>query len=451
MGSVDVVLANDGRSIHIRPDHVYFAFPSGRLGYDCVSCGAKCCRAQGYEVLVDRELQRQLAAHHALRFFLDPCDGGTGHYHARNFNPACFFLDADSRCSLHVEHGFDAKPETCRLFPFNNLHRAGDFLIVAPHSTLCPLAVLPPGELSDASNHDDLLARMCATGIGTHVRDTIVRGPEVAAAIALERQIVELAERDLHATRYATHGAAQIAVSRRCAGSGEAPDVAQARAAGDVDRFLDLVHEVLGESRRAGDDRDPALVQTMVGMTPAMRARIVFGQGEIPDPADIERLPYLLLVLHTLAALARQAGMAQVTYQTVMGLFDTYRSLVALLADVDRVMAWTADATLDFALSGNRPWQRRYIDVAKALLPAAQRAKRAPLGRILCEHADSSGLDRIVFLKMLARHVHGRLAPLDDRARARWRQRRAAVLQWGLGYFSADFLMMAAERRAGPK
>jgi Fe-S-cluster containining protein len=154
MGVVEnVVLANSGRPISIQADHVYFAFPSGRLTYDCVSCGAKCCRGFGYEVFVDRDLQRQLGTRHALRFFLDPCEAGAAdHYHARNLKPACFFLDEQNACSLHVQHGYDTKPETCRLFPFNQFNRVGDYLIVAPHPELCPLAILPPGERSDASS-----------------------------------------------------------------------------------------------------------------------------------------------------------------------------------------------------------------------------------------------------------------------------------------------------------
>src|SRR5207249_2927148 len=128
---------------------------------------------------------------------------------------------------------------------------------------------------------------------------------------------------------------------------------------------------------------------------------------------------------------------AAVTYQTVMGLFDTYRPLLMLLADVNRVMVWNAGAKMDFAVSGNRQWQERYIAVAKALLSNTQRTAQAPLGRILCEHADASGLDRVLFLKRLARQLNGRLVPIGDpgAAGARRREPRAALQQWAMGYF----------------
>jgi hypothetical protein len=32
----------------------------------------------------------------------------------KNCPPACFFLDNDGLCGIQVEHGYDAKPETCR-------------------------------------------------------------------------------------------------------------------------------------------------------------------------------------------------------------------------------------------------------------------------------------------------------------------------------------------------
>ncbi len=34
-----------------------------------------------------------------------------------------FFLTAENRCSVEERAGHDAKPETCRLFPFNNILR----------------------------------------------------------------------------------------------------------------------------------------------------------------------------------------------------------------------------------------------------------------------------------------------------------------------------------------
>ena len=449
--SANVVIANGGQPISIRPDHVYFAFPSGRLGYDCVSCGAKCCRGRGFEVLVGRELQHELATTHPVRFFLDPCEAGaTDHYHARNLNPACFFLDGQNYCRIQVERGYAAKPETCRLFPFNNLRRAGDFLIVAPHPNLCPLAILPYGESSEASDHDELLAAISAGGIGTDVPGTGADEAAVPVLIALERRIVELSGQDLPATRYAQNAAAQLALTRLAAAPAESPDAVRDQARDDVEDFLWMLYEVLGATQPAGDDRDQALVRTMVGMTPSIRARLVFEQGAASEPGGVARIPFLLLALHTLATFAREAGMAAVTYQSVMGLLDAYRPLLSLLASIDRVMVWTPEATVGFATMSDKSLRSRYLGVAKALLPSAQRRAPVPLGRILSEHAVADGMDRILFLKLLARRLEGQIVPITGGAPAameRLRQPRAAVRQWALGYFSTDFLMIVADQR----
>jgi hypothetical protein len=88
--------------------------------------------------------------------------------------------------------------------------------------------------------------------------------------------------------------------------------------------------------------------------------------------------------------------------------------------------------------------------VAKALLPGAQRKAPAPLGRILSGHAVSDGIDRVLFLKLLARRLQGQIEPVTGApaARSRLRRPRVAVQQWALGYFSTDFLMIVADSRA---
>jgi Fe-S-cluster containining protein len=453
--SGQVVIANGGHPIGIHPNRVYFAFASGRLGYDCVACGAKCCRGEDFEVLAGRELRHQLATTHPIRFFLDPCESGAAdHYHARNLKPACFFLNGQGNCSIHVEHGYAAKPETCRLFPFNNITRAGEFLIIAPHRGLCPLQVLPAGERSDASDHDQLLAAMSGSGIGTHVPEIRAAQAEVPALIALERQIVELSGQDLNATRYARNAAAQLALTRLSAAPAGAPDAAQEQARDDVEEFLWMLYDVLGATQPIGDDHDQALVRTMVGMTPAIRARLVFEQGAASEPGGVERIPYLLLALHTFATFARDAGMAEVTYQSVMGLLDRYRPLLTLLASLDRVMVWKPEADVDFALASDQALRSRYLGVAKALLPSSQRKAPTPLGRILAEHAMPNGMDRVLFLKSLARRLQGQVVPMTDAPTTMRRVQapRAALQQWALGYFSTDFLLMVADsrsRRAG--
>lgn len=445
--SGSILVTHAGRTTAFSRDRVYFAFGDGRLAYDCVTCGAQCCRHHDFEVLVDPELQRHLAGRHTLRFFLDPCDAGAdNHYHARTFDPGCFFLDDRNLCGLHAQHGFAAKPETCRLFPFNQFTRAGDYLIVGPH-VLCPLAVAPHDERSELSRHDELLTVMSAGGIGTHVGESALAAADVAPLVALERRILDHCEHDWHVTRYASNAAAQLAFTR-AAVRGSAPDAAvRDRARADIESFLVELHQVLGESPRAGDDA-PMVVQPMIAMTPAVRSRLLFRDGMV-TPDELERVPRFMLALHTLAAFAHETGMAKIGCQTVLELRDVYRSLLLLLASADRVVAWRAETRIDIGVSGNRRLQTSYLRAAKALLPAVQRRSPTPLGRVLREHAPQEGVDRIVFLKLLARRTNGRLVPLDDApSSSGWLRRpRETAKRWALRHLDPDVLTRLADRR----
>jgi Fe-S-cluster containining protein len=399
-------LAGDGVPADIEPDRVYFAFPDGLFTYDCVACGAICCRGTGFGLLAGPEIEKYLGSTHALRFFLDPCEtGAADHLHARSLKPACFFLDAANSCSLQVRHGYDAKPENCRLFPFNQFRRAGDYLIVAPHSGQCPLTVVPDGERSSASGHAELLAAMCAGGIGLHVPE-VSPGMDVSALVALERRIVALAAQSSGRTYVAT-AAAQLALTRIAADADAAPAAVHDQASEEIAGFFRALCQVLGIA--PPDDEDRALARTMAATTPAIRALIAFKQDAPTRREEMERLPFLLVTLYAYATLARQAGMQQVTYQTITQLFHMYRSLFDLLANVDRVMTWKPDARVEFTATQDASLQARYLRVAKGLLPVDGGHAAARLGDLLCEHAPVDGTARIVFLKLLARRLKGRL------------------------------------------
>jgi hypothetical protein len=128
-GSLSVQRGRD--LVDIAVANVLFAFADGRWSYDCVACGAQCCRGHGYALNGARELEAQLSASTALHLFVSADKAGLFQaYQVRNLPPACFMLTKDGRCATHVTHGFAAKPETCRLFPFNQFGLLGDYLIV---------------------------------------------------------------------------------------------------------------------------------------------------------------------------------------------------------------------------------------------------------------------------------------------------------------------------------
>ena len=118
---------------------VHFTFGSGRLAYDCASCGAQCCRGHGFLAREGAEVATLLNEAPELLVFLERGHSQRHYVDTRNLAPGCFFLDASSLCRLHAAHGEAAKPETCRLFPFNDVLTSDGALIVRPHMALCPL------------------------------------------------------------------------------------------------------------------------------------------------------------------------------------------------------------------------------------------------------------------------------------------------------------------------
>ena len=132
----------------------YFTFPDGALRYDCQACGQRCCRGKGFAISAD-ELTPLLRRAPRLSAFLRLRPGGS--FFATDLTDGCFFLAGDGNCALEVQHGRDAKPSTCRLFPFNRIYRAAAVRVIDFNATLCPLQVAAPGT---GVRHAELLAEV---------------------------------------------------------------------------------------------------------------------------------------------------------------------------------------------------------------------------------------------------------------------------------------------------
>src|SRR5262245_25767790 len=76
---------------------VLFAFPDGKLAYDCVRCGSLCCRGHGYQLQNGEELVAQLQLRPSVRIFLSstvaPSGESTLTHHVANCTPGCYFLE----------------------------------------------------------------------------------------------------------------------------------------------------------------------------------------------------------------------------------------------------------------------------------------------------------------------------------------------------------------------
>ena len=433
-----VVLHRQRPPIAVPGANVYFAFPSGRLAYDCATCGAKCCRGFGYMLNDAAELRQQLSRRPSLKFFVRPV-GLDGRFEVMNCPPACFFLDSHGSCGIQLEDGYDAKPETCRLFPFNQFKRFGEHLVVLPHPYLCPLRVTSPGESSDTSRHEPLLTAMVSDGLRLDVPHVAVGRYTGDSLIALERRLLASAERysSTAAPSYDEFAEEQL---RETMQSSQRP-----AASNGMGAFTATLHSVLGITSHMEPAQEAVLARTMSALTPTLRAMLIFRSREATDLPfiELERIPHVLLCLHALVRSAHGAGMSDITYQTVLRLFTTCGPLLATLAHVDRAMEWDPAASIALAIARGGVSQEKYIDVAKALLPREQQRHRASLGEILCRLVEDD-VERVLFLNAIATELAGRLRPVGtphDRVASSLRCR---LQRWALGHLSGERLMALA-------
>lgn len=130
------------------------------LVYDCVQCGKSC---GNWRVLVDDAARERLAKTElARKAAYDPfvqCEDGL---YRMGFTPDnhCVFQRPDGLCAVHAEMGEQAKPRTCRQYPF--------FLVETPDGPFVGLSfcctAVQRQEGRPAEVHRPLLEELLATG-----------------------------------------------------------------------------------------------------------------------------------------------------------------------------------------------------------------------------------------------------------------------------------------------
>ena len=122
---------------------VYFTWPDDRFRYQCAGCGA-CCKGHGIGIdVAGGQLVKLVARRPELVGFLRRRGDAITAFNPRD---RCWFLADDGLCRVETEDGRDAKPASCRLFPFNRVFRIGDVLVVDYNSVICPLQTGATGE-----------------------------------------------------------------------------------------------------------------------------------------------------------------------------------------------------------------------------------------------------------------------------------------------------------------
>lgn len=387
-------------------NHVYFAFASGRLSYDCVSCGSKCCRGFGYLARVGGEIERQFASRRSLPVFAVRSPKESYGININNSAPGCFFLTADGLCEVHASDGFDAKPETCRLFPFNYLRRIGKYLIVRPHQYLCPLEIAPAGSYSRGSDHESLFDAMSSQGIAASVPSCVSGEINLDDVVTEERRVVALSEQYLDSDDYVSFAAAQTreTVSPH-------PDPAPS-----LRRLPVLVADVMGVPLPEDFGGDRELNRTMIAVTPFLRSLLRFPNAgpthryQLPQA----RLPHAMVCAYVFAEFARSAGMKSITFQSVAKIERDFRRIIWLLALADSVVAWRRWVPINVNGFHDSEERMRFVRLAKALLPTRLARDPETLRDILYRSMPEQPLPRVLFLRQSAELLAGNLLPLEQ-------------------------------------
>lgn len=448
-----ILLVNGQSKLRVDFGNVYFAFGSGRLAYDCVTCNAQCCRGHDYLVQIGHELQSQLATRPELSIFVESRDQespGEG-YKIRNFPPGCFFLSDCGLCSVHQRSGYAAKPETCRLFPFNDFLYLGGILVVRPHKQLCPLMIVPEGQTNRQSEYNHLLEEMSLKPITAAVPEVGMPFPRAGHIVELERRIVALSEEHAPYARYSEFVTAQMVVQKRGSLQGASQDGVTQSSANQVRSFASSLSAMLGIPPAALDPPDSELLRAMIAMTPFVRSQVVLQRGmetALRSAVSLDRVPFYVQSLYAVAALARASGMLQVTFRTIAKLAQVFEPVIELLAYADCKMVWRPDHLIALTVHSDKQFQRPFLRIAKALLPAVQRKAAVSLAEVVGEHNRFEGLERMLFLKLLAKHFRGRLEPLDPEVQGKqWFSHwRTNLQKWALENIGEDVLDAACER-----
>ncbi|HXU68838.1 MAG TPA: YkgJ family cysteine cluster protein [Polyangia bacterium] len=313
---------------------LHFAFGDGAVGYDCVACGARCCKGLGF-ALGSGELVPLLARAPRLAPFMQPMRGAV---HVLDLEDGCWALADDGRCSIETEHGHAAKPSTCRLFPVNRLVRIDGVLIVDVQLSHCPLV--------DARTNPRTVIRW----------DEIARDLEAAgpAAMPMEGKAAPGAPDD-----WLAHEAA----ARDAAGSWEPEAAAWAawRAFFDIDA---------AEVARLGE----AVLPLYRLALPSLRMNLLTLPGAPPYPRLMQAIERQLAAGAWLACLSARAGRAP----SLRGIAELWRGLPLMRELLAR---WDVRLTL---ANGVAP-DSTPPEVAAAWATLQRRTAAATIGAALTE------------------------------------------------------------------
>jgi hypothetical protein len=317
---------------------------------------------------------------------------------------------------VQVSSGYDAKPETCQLFPFNWLAVLGDILVVRPHYFLCPLTLTTPGHPNSSSNHQSLTSSLVRNGVKAFVPalQSVQLGTE--DSISLEIACRTLAANHALDASYAPLAAAQVtATLPYVAADGLALDSVHGISA-RVHRLERTMRTLLGVPLASSVGTDVQML--MAAVTPTLRSLLVWQMlpavtGARRLHVSVERIPLLLMALSILLEAAKASGMAP-TYQTAMKLFEQSYDLLYLLALGDDRVAFDEAEPLNLRIRATEDMRDYAVSVIFQILKFG---KTRSLSEILQSVLPSQSPERQQSLRFLSRQFANCICPLGQRRR----------------------------------
>ena len=268
-----------GPSIMSDRKRFYFTFPDKVFSYECRGCGA-CCKGLGIGLdgsggQVDGLIERYPQIIPFLR------KRGLA-WTAFNPRGGCWFLDQQGLCAIERDHGRDAKPASCRLFPFNRVFRLGEHTIVDYNSVICPLRAVPADApaadigSSGRVSHGDIRAEI------ESIADPAVIGTALPGVKAEEGQRFVTRERAIAAACFAQAAAAEPELDPvwRAQAKEGAPTAARNRVGRSV-------QAIIGQPFRQPSPR--GLIAAF-WLTPSMRFNELFGPRDYDPRPEREKL-----------------------------------------------------------------------------------------------------------------------------------------------------------------
>lgn len=145
--------------------------------WDCASCG-NCCRGSVIP-LSDEDLKRlksqrwdEHADFEGVQTVVRPGWFGKRYQLAQRADGSCVFLSQDNRCRIHAEHGSDAKPLVCKMYPLQLVPQEKRAVLTLRRS--CPSAAADAG--SELQDHLAVVRRLAKQG---SLLDTAIRAPAI--------------------------------------------------------------------------------------------------------------------------------------------------------------------------------------------------------------------------------------------------------------------------------